>query len=358
MKVNIIVPFIPFRPGGGLRVMFEYANHLTSLGHAVTLYYPIRVAFIKQSYVKAVIKYILYNNKSSAIIDWFVFDDRIKIKCVFNITNKTIADGDIVFSTWWSLMFEIKKLSASKGKVFNLIQDIENWGGYDDEVTLSYRLINSNNLVIANYLSNYIYQVTGKLPFQIPFAIDNNTYRIKIPVEVRDKYTLCMMYSIEPRKGSEYGLNVFRELKLKYPLLRLILFSVANAPYKLPDWIEYYKNPSNLSDLYNRAAVFLSPSLQEGCALPPMEAMCCGCALVCTDIDGHKDYAFDGATAILAKPNDINNIVEKVSCLLENNDLRIKIATQGHKFMKNYTWSASTQKLESFFNSAINNACN
>jgi len=84
--------------------------------------------------------------------------------------------------------------------------------------------------------------------------------------------------------------------------------------------------------------------------------MYCGCAVVCTNIDGHKDYAFDGETAIFANPQDFEDMSEKIRSLLLNDDLRTKIAKQGNDFMKNYTWSASTQKLEGFFKEAVYNS--
>jgi len=356
MKINIVIPFIPFKPGGGLRVMFEYANHLVVLGHSVTLYYPMRVAFIKQPYLKTLIKFLLYKKRNANALNWFPLNGKVKVKCIFNINNRTIENGDIVFSTWWSLMYEIKNLSLSKGKVFNLIQDIENWEGHEDKVKLSYTITNSNNLVIANYLYKYILQQTGSAPFQIPFAIDNTRYCVKTPIDLRDRDTVCMMYSSEPRKGSNYGLEALYDLKLKFPALKVILFSIVDAPSDFPDWIKYYKNYSNLPELYNQASVFLGPSNQEGCALPPMEAMYCGCAVVCTNIDGHKDYAFDGETAIFANPQDFEDMSEKIRSLLLNDDLRTKIAKQGNDFMKNYTWSASTQKLEGFFKEAVYNS--
>jgi glycosyltransferase involved in cell wall biosynthesis len=356
MKINIFVPFIPFKPGGGLKVMFEYANYLAHKGHNVILYYPMKVIFLHQPFVKSIIKYLLYKHTSTRALTWFELDKRVKVKCIFSVNNKSISDGDIIFSTWWSLMFEIKKLEPSKGKVFNLIQDVENWFGLEDKVKLSYTTANSNNLVIAKHLACYVNQQTAKAPVQIPFAVDNNTFVINKPIAQRDVNTISMMYSIEPRKGSEYGLLALKKLKLSYPQLKAILFGVADAPPGLPIWIEYYKNPKKIPELYNQAAIFLSPSIQEGCALPPMEAMCCGCAIVCTDIEGHKEYAFDGRTAILAKMADVDNMVEKISCLLENKALRIKIATNGNEFVKKHTWEASTNKLEGIFYNAINGA--
>ena len=353
MKVNIIIPFMPFKAGGGLKVMFEYANRLASRGHSVSLYYPARAVYFKQAFIKSLLKYLLYKYRSSDVLNWFALNERVKVKCIFNISNETIEDGDIIFSTWWSLMFEISKLSGSKGKVFNLIQDIETWGGFEDKVKQSYAIAKSTNLVIAGHLYKYVSEQAGKMPLQIQIAVDEKIFLLKNPISLRDGFTVIMMYSIEPRKGSKYGLQALNELKLKYPSLKVILFSVAEPPAGLPDWIEYYKNYPHLPELYNRAAIFLSPSIQEGCALPPMEAMNCGCAVVCTDIEGHSAYAFDGETALTCKPQNVNGLAERIEHLLENRNLRIKIALQGNEFIKNYSWDASTIKLETFFRSAL-----
>jgi glycosyltransferase involved in cell wall biosynthesis len=353
MKINIFVPFFPFRPGGGLKVMFEYANHLVSRGHTITLYYPARMAFFNQGYVKPFLKYWLYKYRSSKVVDWFIIDNRINIKCILNVSDKSVDDGDIIFSTWWSTMYEISKLSSSKGVVFNLIQDIETWAGFEEKVKLSYSIAHSTNLVIADHLYEYVGKNNDKMPLKIQIAVDQAYFCVKDAIVQRDGNMVIMMYSIEPRKGSNYGLDALKILKIKYPLLKAIFFSVTDAPPDLPDWIEYYKNPSNLPGLYNRASVFLSSSIQEGCALPPMEAMNCGCAVVCTDIEGHKAYAFDGETALLVKPRDVSQLAEKIAYLFENAGARIKIAERGSQFIKSYSWEASTIKLEAFFQHAL-----
>jgi glycosyltransferase involved in cell wall biosynthesis len=355
MKINIIIPFMPFRPGGGLKVMFEYANHLVARGHSVTLYYPARMAFFKQIYVKSLLKYWGFQHRSSEVLKWFTLDDRVNVKCVFEVNDKTVSAGDIILSTWWSTMYQISKLSGSKGIVFNLIQDIETWKGFEEEVKKSYSVANSINVVIADHIYRFVSEQTVNTPLKIQIAVDQNKFFVKNHIDQRDNITIVMMYSIEPRKGSKYGLQALEKLKIKYPLLKIILFSVSDAPADIFGGIEYYKSYPNLPELYNKASIFLSPSIQEGCALPPMEAMNCGCAVVCTNIEGHRAYAHNGETALLCKPQDVNDLVEKIGYLLENNNERIKIAQQGNEFIKNFSWEASTIKLEAFFNDALQN---
>lgn len=353
MKVNVIFPFAPVASGGGLRVLFEYANRLSEFGHTVNIYYPASISYLERGY-KSYLKFLYYKVINKNIPDWFKLEKKIKVIYIEKVSDKYITDGDIILSTWWSLMYDIKNLSPKKGIRFNLVQDIENWEGNNTQVMNSYTVANSKNVVIANYLYKYLTEQTGgKKPYQIPFAIDGSKYFIKNRIEDRDRYSVCMMYSTEPRKGSSFGLQALFELKKKYPLLNVTMFSVSNAPEGLPHWIKFYQNSPNLCDLYNKAAVFLGPSNQEGCALPPMEAMYCGCAVVCTNIDGHKDYAFNGETAIFAEPQNASDMAIKIGSLFDDENLRIKIALQGNTFIRKYDWDSSARKLESVFISEL-----
>ena len=49
--------------------------------------------------------------------------------------------------------------------------------------------------------------------------------------------------------------------------------------------------------------------------MPPAEAMASGCAVVCSNIGGHLDYAINRETALLFEPENIEEIVEKIELL-------------------------------------------
>lgn len=353
MKINILVPFVPNKPNGGLRVMFEYANHLAVLGHDVQCFFPIGTIFHKPPIFKRIIKFCYFSKFYGDIPRWFNFVQGVKTNVIYSINDKSIRDADIIFSTWWSLCYDVRGLSPEKGKHFNLVQDIENWLGHETEVLESYTIARSENVVIAKYLYEYLGKVTKKFPHKLSFAIDKSRYRIDIPIAERKLGTICMLYSLEPRKGTKYGIKALEILKINNPELEAVLFGVAARPTDLPDWINYYENYQNIPSLYNKASIFIGPSNQEGCALPPMEAMYSGCAVVCTAIDGHADYAFDNETALLACPQNPEDIALKVQYLLDDNLLRIKIAEQGNSFVNAFSWQRSTKELELIFNNTL-----
>jgi glycosyltransferase involved in cell wall biosynthesis len=78
-----------------------------------------------------------------------------------------------------------------------------------------------------------------------------------------------------------------------------------------------------LRELYNRASIFVAPSRTEGWGLTGCEALLCGAALVATDIDGHREFAFDGQTALTSPARSPERLAENVNRLLKDPQLRI-----------------------------------
>ena len=93
-----------------------------------------------------------------------------------------------------------------------------------------------------------------------------------------------------------------------------------------------------LRKLYNTATVFVAASRTEGMALPPAEALLCGCALVCTDIGGFKMYAIDNETALMSPVFDIDALAHNIFCLMINTEKRIALAKAGRELLQQYTW--------------------
>jgi len=206
------------------------------------------------------------------------------------------------------------------------------------------------HIVIADYLDELVFKASGIRPRIIYNAIDNNKFFIKNSIESRNPHTVLMLYSEEERKGTKYGIETLKQLKVKFPDLQATLFSAFPKPDDLESWITYFRNPKNLVDLYNSNAIFLTVSLQEGWALPPCEAMFSGCALVATDIDGHVSYAIKDKTALLIQPKNVTETVNKIAELLENQALRIQLATVGNEYVKKFKWENNIQALMKIIN--------
>jgi len=346
MKINIILPSFPLRASGGHKIMYEYANRLSRLGHEIVIYHSLYVPFVKYNMPLFLRKIRINTFHNNSKPNWFLFETKVRLKTISKIRNFSIEDGDILMSTWFSTNFETMKLPDRKGKKVNLIQGFENWNGHIDKVFESYKLP-IEHIVISDYLADMVEKQNGKRPRIIYNAIDSTKFHITEKIENRNPYSISMLYSKLPIKGSDYGIEAFRICKEKYPDLKVTLFSISQRPSNLPNWIKFFQSPPNLIEIYNNSAIFFSPSIGEGWALPPAEAMNCGCALVCTDIGGHATYAINNKTALLVKPQDSVDMAQKLCSLLENTDLRIKFAKQGYEYIKEFTWENSINKMES-----------
>lgn len=348
LRIHFVLPNLATKPGGGTKVMYEYANRLSLRGHNVHIYYSSSRPY------RAMRSPVWFKWLKSVLVNyfrphWFDFNPGVKRHIVPDITDRYLPDADIVISTWWEMAYRIHDLSPQKGIKFNLIQGYEIWSGYKKTVEESY-LLPINHLVIAHYLQNLVKQSSGIQPILLPNAIDQEKFKLIKPIAERKTNTIVMLYSKETVKASAIALKAIRNLKSKVPDLNLILFSVSTKPPNLEEWIEFHHKPNNIPQLLNQAKIFVSSSLSEGWALPPAEAMCCGCAVVCTEIGGHADYAFHERTALLIKPSSVEDIEKQISRLLNDDGLRISIAQKGHDFItENYHWNKSVDQLETLF---------
>lgn len=75
-----------------------------------------------------------------------------------------------------------------------------------------------------------------------------------------------------------------------------------------------YVPKSELAMLYRNAKLLLLPSLYEGFGLPLLEAMACGCAVVCSDGGALAEVAANGAQVF--NPADLSGMANAVAGLL------------------------------------------
>src|SRR5688572_7407998 len=97
LRINIILPFPGTKPGGGLKVMYEYANRLHGKGHKVTILHSIRRPY-KKMRSPLWWKQLLYKLRGVSRPKWFPLNENIVSVIVPEITDEHIPDGDILLS--------------------------------------------------------------------------------------------------------------------------------------------------------------------------------------------------------------------------------------------------------------------
>jgi len=97
---------------------------------------------------------------------------------------------------------------------------------------------------------------------------------------------------------------------------------------------------------YQRASIFVHPSLFEVFPVTNLEALSCGTPVVATNVAGIPEIVRDRQHGILVPPNNPARLAEAIQYLLENEDIRIKFGREGRKWVvKNFSLEAVTEKL-------------
>jgi len=88
--------------------------------------------------------------------------------------------------------------------------------------------------------------------------------------------------------------------------------------------------------LYNRAEALVFPSLYEGFGLPVLEAMACGCPVICSNVTSLPEVA--GKAALFVEPKDEEAIAEAIRRIVEDDNLRQSLAQKGVQRAALFDW--------------------
>lgn len=106
--------------------------------------------------------------------------------------------------------------------------------------------------------------------------------------------------------------------------------------------------------LYSGASLMVYPSLYEGFGLPILEAMACGCPVICSNTSSMPEVA--GDAAILVSPEDEFALTEAIDNAMENKELSQQLIESGYSRAKKYSWNKTAQDTNTIFRQAsLNN---
>lgn len=91
---------------------------------------------------------------------------------------------------------------------------------------------------------------------------------------------------------------------------------------------------AKLREVYNRAAIVVLNSYQEGFGLALSEAMMCGAAVIGTTSGGIVDIIKDEERGLLVPLDDSASLAAAILELLGNSSLRRRLADNGHRFAR------------------------
>lgn len=94
---------------------------------------------------------------------------------------------------------------------------------------------------------------------------------------------------------------------------------------------------SDLRELYQAAAALVYPSLYEGFGLPPLEAMACGCPVICSSRGSLGEVV--GDAAVIVDPEDVDGMAHQLERLAAHPSERARFRAAGLARARAFDWS-------------------
>lgn len=343
-SISILVPGVNVKPGGGLRIILEYANRLSDRGYIVTLIHDGNYTLHNSPIPKCIRQLIIFMLYLRGI-KWFNLNKEINRRLTFSPGEGSFPDSDYVMATAAVTAKPVIGLSSNKGKKIYLIQDWETWNLPEDELIKTFHA-GMQNIAISHWLAEKVAS-TGAPCDCIANPIDTKVFR-NTPGNSRMSCRIALMYNTLPHKGFEYAWEAIELAKREMPSISVDMFGVEPRPSWLPKWASYTYCATDveLREIYNRSEIYLCASINEGFGLTCVEAMACGAALVVTDFLGSREYAEHEINSLVCPTKDSLALSKAIIRLLTDDELRLRLSAQGQVDARKRGWDDAVDKFE------------
>ncbi len=157
--------------------------------------------------------------------------------------------------------------------------------------------------------------------------------------------------TLEPRKNLPLLIQALAQTRSKTPLVL-----AGWQGWGGPDWghelqrlgmrdrvvCTGYVDEETLACLYSGAVAFVFPSWYEGFGLPVLEAMACGCPVICSNTSSLPEVA--GDAAVLIDPRESEELTEALDRVMEDADLHQSMRRRGLARAMEFSWENTALK--------------
>ena len=170
-----------------------------------------------------------------------------------------------------------------------------------------------------------------------PPPLSRRYARTVLGCEREGAYVIGAIGRMVPEKGFDTLIDAFTDLLGRGVEAELVL--IGDGPF-LSDYqrqagkfglssIRFVGEVPNASRLLPGFDLLAQPSHAEGLGLVPIEAMLAGCPVVASEVGGLPEVVVHGETGLLVPPRDATALADALQVLIENADLRERLARTG-----------------------------
>ena len=173
-----------------------------------------------------------------------------------------------------------------------------------------------------------------------------------IPPCLPEEEFLLFVGELSRDKGVPTLLRAYESLGRQRPPLLLVGRRTPDTPAHLPDGAEMCAEwpHEHVMAAFRRCLFAVLPSIcLDACPTTVLEAMASGRPVVATTTGGIVDMIVDGENGLLVPPGDEYKLAEAMARLLNDADLRARLAAGAQERVQRFTASAVVERLEAVY---------
>ena len=218
-------------------------------------------------------------------------------------------------------------------------------------------------IAVTRLEADFLVKVAGARPDKIrviPEGVDLNLFRPKT-AEIGSEKVLLFVGRVAPEKGLIHLIRAMPKVVSAFPSASLLIVGedqgIQRELMKVAEGLKvkkaiHFLGPkfgSELARIYQRATIFVLPSVYETFGLAALEAMATGLPIVTTKVGGIPELVEDNYNGILVSPRDHDALAEAIIKLLSDPELRLKISKRNAAKAKRYSWENIAKKIEKVY---------
>lgn len=278
-------------------------------------------------------------------------------------------------SPWHSVKphYLLKKMSLLKKPV------VVTFHGLHTHYQRKYLPLDGMDVEVGNYfigvdrsickdLQTY-FKIPSEKVFYIPNGVDTSLfYPSKLHSDVKKKLfkdvsarVILLPRRVDPKNGILRAVEAFSQIIKQYDDVKMLILGFGASPF----YSQFEKQVLNrIKELglnrhiipqkavaneimpmyYNMSYVSLIPSLWEATSLSALESLACGTPVIASNTGGLPELITKDV-GLLHEPGNIDGIVEKISYLLENPQVRNEMSEKGMEFARKNDWKTTSEKV-------------
>lgn len=277
------------KASGGIQIIYEHADILNEN--------------------KIMTKVVSLGGRFNSIYaDWF---DHKTMVSYLNQEFKKIKEEDIIICPE-VIPQEILKFKKGKKLLF-----VQNWALYREGSAEKYGF--DGIIALEGYCTEYMKERSNLPIFSVLNGLDLNKFSYK--KNKKNNNTMLILY-----RKNQKDIDNF----------------IKNFPKDLDDTFEFeiiyeHLEKNELIRRYEKNDIYLSFGYPEGFALPPLEAMGCGCVIVGFTGRGGDIHMIHNKTALTSKDGDVKSLYTHLYRLKNEPELKEKLRTNGLNKIKEFS---------------------